>query len=285
VSIYLPAELLVLIYCLRAVYEVLPGLLKLHKEVVRLPQNFTPEEIADDPKRYPFFADCIGALDGTHLPVFIRGGYIRQAPWRGRKGGLSQNVLVAVDFQMNFLYVLAGWEGSAHDSRVLNSAKAKGFEALPGRYYVADAGYSNTPMTLTPYRGVRYHLREQAQANMKPQNAKELYNLRHAALRNVVERAIGVFKNRFRYFEAGRRSLPLSTQVDVVYALTAVHNFINLNDPDDLGYFPEVQDEVVDEEDARLAEAESDVAMNQRRDEIAELMWRSYCEVIGRPIN
>ena len=92
------------------------------------------------------------------------------------------------------------------------------------------------------------------------------------ALRNVVERTIGVFKNRFRYFEAGRRSLPLSTQVNVVYALTTVHNFINMNNPDDLGYFPEVQDKVVDEEDARLTEAESDVAMNQRRDEIAELI-------------
>ena len=105
------------------------------------------------------------------------------------------------------------------------------------------------------------------------------------ALRNVVERTIGVFKNRFRYFEVGRRSLPLSTQVNVVYALTAVHNFMNMNNPDDLGCFPEVQDEVVDEEDARLTEAESDIAMNQRRDEIAELIWQSYCEVIGRPID
>ena len=78
---------------------------------------------------------------------------------------------------MNFLYVLLGWEGSAYDSRVLNLAKAKGFKALPGRYYIADAGYSNTPITLAPYRGVRYHLREQAQANMRPRNAKELFNL------------------------------------------------------------------------------------------------------------
>jgi len=152
----------------RAVYEVLPGLLKLYKEVVRLPKNVTLEEIAEDPKRYPFFADCIGALDGTYLPISIKGGYTKQAPWRGRKGGLTQNVLMAVDFQMNFMYVLAGWEGTAHDSRVINSAKVKGFEALPGKYYVADAGYSNTPMTLTPYRGVRYHLREQAQVNMRP---------------------------------------------------------------------------------------------------------------------
>jgi len=128
------------------------------------------------------------------------------------------------------------------------------------------------PITLTPYRGVRYHLREQAQANIRPQNAKELFNLRYAALRNVVKRAIGVFKNRFRYFKAGRRSLPLSTQVDVVYALATVHNFININNPDNLNSDLEVEDKVIDKKDTRLAEAESDIVINQKRDEIAELI-------------
>ena len=100
-----------------------------------------------------------------------------------------------------------------------------------------------------------------------------------------MECTIGVFKNRFRYFKAGRCGLPLSTQVDVVYALTAVHNFININNPDNLGYLLEVQDKVIDKEDVRFVEVESNVVMNQRRDKIAELMWRSYCEAIGRPIN
>lgn len=271
------------------VYEVLPGLLKLHKEIVKPPPNQTPEEILVDPKRHPYFADCIGALDGMHLPVFVEGGYVRQAPWRSRKGGLSQNVLVAVDFKLNFVYVFAGWEGSAHDSRVLASAKSKGFQAPSGRYYVADAGYPNTTMTLTPYRGVRYHLHEQVQGNVRPQNYKELYNLRHAALRNVIERAMGIFKSRFKCFEAAKRNLPLRTQVELVYALTAVHNFINQWNPDDLNQYPAVEDEEVDEEvdeeDARLAEEESDVVMNERREDIARLMWASYCQAFGRPIN
>jgi hypothetical protein len=71
-------------------------------------------------------------------------------------------VLAACDFNMNFIYVLAGWEGTVHDMRVLNHALAQGFNTPPGRYYVADAGYSNTSITLVPYRSVRYHLREQA---------------------------------------------------------------------------------------------------------------------------
>ena len=207
----------------------------------------------------------------------IKGGYRKQAPWRSRKCGLSQNVLAAVDFKMNFVYVLAGWEGSAHDCRVIDSAKRKGFEAPLGRYYVADAGYSNTPMTLTLYRGVRYHLRKQAQANMKPQNAKELFNLRHSSLRNIIERTFGVFKMRFQYFESARQNFPLLTQVLLVYALTAVHNFINMYNPDDLDGYGDIEDEEIDEEDAQIAEEESDIAMNQRRDEIADLMWNSYC--------
>ena len=55
---------------------------------------------------------------------------------------------------MNFIYVLAGWEGSAYNSKVINSAKAKGFKAPAGKYYITNTGYSNMPMTLTPYYNV-----------------------------------------------------------------------------------------------------------------------------------
>ena len=42
-----------------------------------------------------------------------------QDRFRGRKSFPTQNVLAAVDFDLRFTYVLAGWEGSAHDSYVL----------------------------------------------------------------------------------------------------------------------------------------------------------------------
>jgi len=126
----------------------------LHKELVNLPKNTTPDNIVDDPKQYPFFADCIRALNGTHLPITIKGGYKRQAPWRGRKDILTQNVLAAVNFNINFVYILAGWEGTAHNYRVINSVKKKGFKAPQGRYYLTNAGYLNTSITLVPYQGV-----------------------------------------------------------------------------------------------------------------------------------
>jgi hypothetical protein len=49
-------------------------------------------------------------------------GIDEQGPFRNKNGLLSQNVLAACSFDLRFHYVLAGWEGSASDLRVLNSA-------------------------------------------------------------------------------------------------------------------------------------------------------------------
>ena len=53
------------------------------------------------------------------MPLEIQGRF------RGHKDGTTQNVLVAISFDLKFTYVLVGWEGSAHDSRVLNDAFAR----------------------------------------------------------------------------------------------------------------------------------------------------------------
>jgi len=50
--------------------------------------------------------------------------------------------------------------------------------------------------------------------------------------------------------------------VNIVYALAAVYNFININNLDNLDGDLEVEDEVMDEEDARLTEVENNVVMN-----------------------
>ena len=67
--------------------------------------------------------DCVGAIDGTHVcasvPPKIQGRF------HGCKDGITRNVLAAISFDLKFTYVLAGWEGSAHDSRVLNDAFAR----------------------------------------------------------------------------------------------------------------------------------------------------------------
>ncbi|CAA0840130.1 Unknown protein, partial [Striga hermonthica] len=60
--------------------------------------------------------NCIGAIDGTHIDVIIPEE--DQLRYRGRKGTTTLNVMAACDFDLLFTYVLTGWEGSAHDSRI-----------------------------------------------------------------------------------------------------------------------------------------------------------------------
>jgi predicted Rdx family selenoprotein len=76
----------------------------------------------------------------------------KQSAWRNRKGWISQNVLAACDFDINFVYILPGWEGSVYDGRVLSFAKDRGFYILLEKYYLVDAGYAaDNPLVLVLY--------------------------------------------------------------------------------------------------------------------------------------
>ena len=136
-----------------AIYEVILGLLQLYNEIVVLPPNKMPDEILELSK-CDALLDCIGAIDGTHLPIIIKGGEDTQVPWRDKAQKLTQNIFVAVDFKLNFVYVLTGWEGSAYNQQVFNAAKNKregAFKIPLGCYYAADAGYTNTAIILMLY--------------------------------------------------------------------------------------------------------------------------------------
>uniref|UniRef100_A0A453IQU7 Uncharacterized protein n=1 Tax=Aegilops tauschii subsp. strangulata TaxID=200361 RepID=A0A453IQU7_AEGTS len=173
---------------------VLDAITRLTNVYIR-PPSLNPHPILSKPQFYPFFQNCIGAIHGTHIPMFLSPG--QQEPYGNRKQTLSQNVMVACDFDLKFVHVHAGWEGSASDARVLQDALNHGFHVPHGNFYLVDAGYANTPQFLAPYRGTRYHLKEQGEVRQRPQNYKELFNLRHAQLRNHIERIIGILKMRF----------------------------------------------------------------------------------------
>ena len=57
--------------------------------------------------------------------------------------------LEVTNFDAIFIYELAGWEGSAHDAKVLNDAKEKGLPMRQGNFHLADAGYALSRLTLT----------------------------------------------------------------------------------------------------------------------------------------
>ena len=68
-------------------------------------------------------------------------------------------------------------------------------------------------------------MKEQATAGLKPANKKELYNLRHATLRNIIKRIFGCMKQKFPVLQSASE-VELKKQVHLVYALCALWNFI-----------------------------------------------------------
>jgi len=135
------------------------------KHVHPLPADPTPNEILGNPKLYPYFKYCRGAIDGSHFHAYVEAE--AAVRYRNRKGGITQNVLAASDFDLKFIYLLSGWEGSAADSRVFEYARRKDLAIPQGCYYLADAGFPLCDALMTPYRGKRYHLKEWARGNQK----------------------------------------------------------------------------------------------------------------------
>ncbi|XP_021808759.1 protein ALP1-like isoform X1 [Prunus avium] len=206
-------------------HKILKALNSIASDLMAKPGPAVPAKIRESTRFYPYFKDCIGAIDGTHIPAMVRGRDV--SSYRNRHGKISQNVLAACNFDLEFMYVLSGWEGSAHDSKLLNDALSRrnGLKVAQGKYFLVDCGFPNRRQFLAPFRGVRYHLQDFAGHGNDPQNENELFNLRHASLRNVIERIFGIFKSRFTIFKSAP-PFPFKTQAELVLACVALHNFL-----------------------------------------------------------
>ncbi|XP_071680294.1 uncharacterized protein [Lolium perenne] len=198
---------------------------ELRGEMIKPASMNTPTKIKNSYRWFPYFKDCIGAIDGTHVTAKVpRSMYVA---FRGRKHYTSQNVLAAVDFDMRFTYVLSRWEGSTHDASILDDSllRPDGLQIPDGKFYLRDVGYACQPGILPPFRKTRYHLNEFFYAKHRPLNARELFNLRHLSLRVTIERAFAALKNRFKALDQ-KPFHTFDTQVKLVLACCIVHNWI-----------------------------------------------------------
>ncbi|XP_009113705.2 putative nuclease HARBI1 [Brassica rapa] len=205
--------------------------------------------------------------------------------YRNRKGFISQNVLAACNFDLEFMYVLSGWEGSAHDSKILSNALTRHGSRLivpEGKFYLVDCGFANRQKFLAPFRRTRYHLQEFKGEGRDPKNQNELFNLRHASLRNVIERIFGIFKSRFLIFKSAP-PFPFTTQAELVLACAGLHNFLRKHCRSDA--FPEEvitpnNDQANFEEVIHVGALESQQReyANNWRDSIALSMWNDAVE-------
>nr|GFC18105.1 hypothetical protein [Tanacetum cinerariifolium] len=168
-------------------------------------------EIREDPRFYPYFKTSFIAVCSLHvicevLPAkdcvgVISGIYFpvilgvdEQGPFRNKNGALSQSVIASCSFDMKFHNVLAG--------------------------------------IIAPYAGAPYGLLEH-ENGFKPQDAKELFNHRHSLVRNITDKTLVAQKERFPILMLAP-SYPLPTQVKLVVAACALHNYIRDEKPDDI---------------------------------------------------
>ncbi|XP_074346284.1 uncharacterized protein LOC141685059 [Apium graveolens] len=137
----------------RTFHRVLKAILTIEDRFLQQPNGkIIPQEIRKKRRFFPYFKDCVGAIDGTHVRVRVPSKDVPR--YRDRKGYPTINVLVAC------------------------------------KYYLVDAGLPHRIGLIAPFRGACYHLKEYSTRG--PQNAKELFNYRHASLRNTIKRAFGV---------------------------------------------------------------------------------------------
>ncbi|CAI7862969.1 unnamed protein product [Closterium sp. NIES-53] len=226
---------------------------------------------------YAHFRGALGAVDGTLIPACIRRD--RQQAFYDRHGQVSQNVLAVVSFNDLFLYVLAGWEGSAHDSTVFQNALHRGLRIPRGKYLLADSGFRNDAHCLSPYRQVLYHLTRWQQAGRSPERKEELFNRTHSCMRSHVECAFGQVKARFPILKL-MRPYSFALQCDIVIACFVLHNFIKLRGGSDFVYDTRTEDEhesnaVGDSNTPSRGARQQALIGHQRRDNIATALWES----------
>ena len=114
----------------------------------------------------------------------------------------------------------------------------------------------------------------------RPKNKEELFNIRHASARNVIERIFGVIKRRFRILLiAPEYSLDIQARIPAV--LCAIHNVIRAHDVDDI--IPEMDPDSGNPNDhdhiASSAAAEELDHPSEIRDRIAQQMWEDYVRI------
>lgn len=151
------------------------------------------------------------------------------------------------------------------------------------------------PGFIAPYPGLPYQVKDFS-GDFHPQDAKELFNQRHALLRNATDRTFGALKARFPILMSAP-PYPLQTQVKLVVAACALHNYIRTEKADDWLFKMYEQNTALQmEESSAPSEVDQEIMEVQNsalyiafdpeqleftshfRDSIASEMWNDYIQ-------
>ena len=168
----------------------LDSMIKSAGKFIYMPRN-AAEAFAIKRKLYDVagFPGILGLIDGTQIPIIAPSE--NENEYVNRKGFHSINCQAICDGDMNFLNVVARWQGSAHDSFVLeNSNIYQHFEsrAFGDGHLLGDSGYPLLPWLMTPF-------------STPETTSQKKFNKAHKKTRCLVERSFGLLKMRWRILD------------------------------------------------------------------------------------
>ena len=160
---------------------------------------------------------------------------------------------------------------------------------------------------MVPYRGVRYHLKEQRLASQKYVSLYDIIIIlivilgqrmqrsfliyATPLLRNAIERTFGVLKRKFKILKIAPE-YNIETQMDIIIALTALFNFTRIRDGNRVDNYINITDreEIIEDIQPDYFSFSTDsvetsiklrTKMDILRDQIAEEMWQDYQQYIA----
>ncbi|XP_005189351.2 uncharacterized protein LOC101895445 [Musca domestica] len=164
------------------------------------------------------FPGVIGCVGGTYIKIKAPAKEVRHM-YNNRKGVASLNAMVICDHNMHIRFLDARHGGATPHHLIWSSSKANTFfkelyDTEHRNYWLL--GGSEYP--LEPYLMIPF-------ARAEDGSAEAIYNTKHSKARHIMERTIGVLKNRFRCL-FGIRPLyyePNKAQ-QIVNVCAALHN-------------------------------------------------------------
>ena len=199
-------------------------------EYIKFPSGDDFDRVADEFKTKWGVPQCIGAVDGCHIPICAPNE--QHTDYYNRKGWYSMIVEGLVDVHYCFLNVCIGWPGSVHDARVFGHSnlykKITHGHLVPNKsisisgvhvplYMIGDSVYLMQSWLMKPFA-----------YNSDITACQRNYNYRICRARIVVENAFGQLKARWRHVMR-RNDIHTDNIPHVIAATCVLHNICEVH--------------------------------------------------------